>query len=252
LDTEILLRVAIIVIAAVALLIFVNKYFSNAKRKATISTQFAARFVKVFILIAAVALIVLQIPPLKSVINPLLAGSGVLVLVVSLAAQESLGNIISGWFIVAFKTFEIGDRIHIMSSDIVGNITDITLRHTVVKTFTNTEVVVPNSVMNKSNIENFSLTDTKSSSFIDVSVAYKADIDQAMSLLGKIVGEHAKYSGEQPVKVFVRNLGETGVELRASMWTESIGENFAACSDVRLTILKEFAAKGIEIPYKKL
>ncbi|MDR0857524.1 MAG: mechanosensitive ion channel family protein [Oscillospiraceae bacterium] len=251
-DTEILLRVAIIVIAAVALLIFVNKYFSNAKRKATISTQFAARFVKVFILIAAVALIVLQIPPLKSVINPLLAGSGVLVLVVSLAAQESLGNIISGWFIVAFKTFEIGDRIHIMSSDIVGNITDITLRHTVVKTFTNTEVVVPNSVMNKSNIENFSLTDTKSSSFIDVSVAYKADIDQAMSLLGKIVGEHAKYSGEQPVKVFVRNLGETGVELRASMWTESIGENFAACSDVRLTILKEFAAKGIEIPYKKL
>jgi small-conductance mechanosensitive channel len=139
-----------------------------------------------------------------------------------------------------------------MSSDIVGNIADITLRHTIVRTFTNTEVVVPNSVMNKSNIENFSLTDTKSSSFIDVSVAYEADIDLAMMILGKIVSEHPKYCGSHPVKVFVRSLGESGVELRASMWTESIGENFEACSDVRYTILKEFSRNGIEIPYKKL
>ncbi|MDR0935334.1 MAG: mechanosensitive ion channel family protein [Oscillospiraceae bacterium] len=251
-ETEILIRVAVIVIAAVAVLLFTRKYFSNIKRKANITAQYTARIVKVCILIAAAALIVLQIPALKTVITPILAGSGVLVLVVSLAAQESLSNIISGWFIVAFKTFEIGDRIHIMSTDIVGNITDITLRHTIVKTFTNTEVVVPNSVMNKSNIENFSLTDTKSSSFIDVSVAYEADIELAMSILGTIIGEHPQYCGNLPVNVFVRNLGESGVELRASMWTASIGENFEACSDTRYRILKEFARNGIEIPYNKL
>jgi len=54
------------------------------------------------------------------------------------------------------------------------------------------------------------------------------------------------------VPVFVRALGLHGVEIRASMWTETIATNFATCSDVRKALLEKFRESDIEIAEFKL
>lgn len=232
----------------------------NPNNQQSLFRKFVYSIMQVLIYLVGLILAIGQIPYLSRIAQTLLAGSGIAALALSLSAQESLNNIISGLFITLFKPFEVGDRITLVNSRITGLIEDITLRHTIIKTFVNTRVVVPNSTINKEIIENSQLIDANASSFLDVTVAYESDIEKAMKIMADIIGCHPLYLDVRPeeekqtkpkVKVFVRNLGESGVALRANIWTRTVDENFEASSDVRLSLKKAFDAAGIEIPYVK-
>ncbi len=222
--------------------------------------KFVYNIVQACIYLVGVLIAINQIPMLSSLARTIIAGSGIFALAISLSAQESLNNIISGLFISLFKPFEVGDRVTLVNSRLTGTIEDITLRHTIIKTFTNTRVVMPNATINKEVVENSNLIDSRASSYIDVQVAYESDIDKAIELMADVIGNHEYYLDVRApedrervpkVKVYVRELGDSGISLRASMWTRTVDENFAACSDVRLAIKKAFDEAGIEIPYTK-
>ena len=244
-------------IAIIALLTYVIAWIAkkiwrrNANNQQNLFRKFIFHIIRALIYLTGLLLCIGQIPQLSKVLSTILAGSGILALALSLSAQESLNNVISGMFITLFKPFEIGDRVTLASSGLTGTIEDITLRHTIVKTFTNTRVVVPNATMNKEIIENSNL---------DVEVAYESDIEQAMELMADVIASHPYYWDVRTeeemetvpkVKVYIRSLGERGVSLRANMWTKTVSENFEACSDVRLGIKRAFDRAGIEIPYTK-
>ncbi|MCL2372139.1 MAG: mechanosensitive ion channel family protein [Defluviitaleaceae bacterium] len=183
------------------------------------------------------------------------AGSGILAIMIGLAAQESLGNAFNGIFLSISKPFEVGDRIHLVNADITGFIEDISIRHTVVRTFTNSRIIVPNSVINKELIENSNFCNPQASSFIDVTVTYGSDLERAMAIMAEVIGNHPDFIDTRApeiakiapkVPVFVRNLGLFGVELRASMWTATVTNNFAASSSVRMAIFYQFSEEGIK------
>jgi len=163
-------------------------------------------------------------------------------------------------FISLFKPFEVGDRVHLINAKITGTIEDITLRHTIVRTFMNSRIIIPNTVINKELIENSSYTEQKASAFVDVMVTYDSDIDLAREIMARIICAHPDFAdprtpeqhNEPKVPVFVRNLAFNGVELRASMWTNHVNNNFAACSDVRRVILAEFEKADIRVARMKI
>ncbi len=232
----------------------------NPLNKQFLFRKFVYNIIQVLIYLLGILFAVGQFHQLSQITQTLLAGSGILALAVSLSAQESLNNIISGLFITLFKPFEVGNRVTLINSKITGTVEDITLRHTIIKTFTNTRIVIPNSIMNKEIIENSQLIDSNVSSFIDISVAYESDIDKAIHIMADVIGNHPFYldmrteeekEKKPKVKVFVRDLGASGIMLRANMWTRTVDENFEASSDVRLRLKKAFDAAGIEIPYTK-
>ncbi len=220
---------------------------------------FSSRVIIAFIWAIGWATAISFIPGLGKLTQTLLAGSGIVAVVIGLAAQDSFGNLLSGLFLSCFKPFQIGDRIHLVKSNITGYVEDISLRHTVIRTFTNSRVIVPNSTVNSEIIENANFQTTVASSFIDVSVSYESDVRLAMELFADIVGNHDLYldqrtaeeiaAGVPKVRVLVRELEANGVALRTSMWTRTIDENFRACSDARLRILEAYRENGIEIPY---
>ena len=198
------------------------------------------------------------IPQMSRLSTTLLAGSGIAALAVSLSAQESLSNIVSGLFISLFRPFNVGDRIKLISSGVVGHVESITLRHTVIKTLTNTRITVPNSVMNKEIIENSHLVETIASYYVDVSISYESDVDRARYIMADIIGSHPLYVdvrtdlNEEKVPVLMRAFESSGIALRARVWTKTVDDNFKACSDIRMEILKRFRREGIEIPYTKI
>ena len=234
-------------------------------RKAPQSSQllyrkFIYNIIQACVCTLGILMAIAQVPQFSKLTQTLLAGSGILALAISLSAQESLNNIISGMFITLFKPFEVGDRVTLVNNSITGLIEDITLRHTVIKTFTNTRIIIPNATINKEIIENSNLYDSKASSFVDIGVAYESNIPLAMEIMADIIGNHPLYidprSEEEKkttpkVKVLVRGLGDSSIMLRANMWTRTVNENFQACSDVRLQIKLAFDEAGIEIPYTK-
>ncbi len=202
------------------------------------------------------------IPGLSSLARTLLAGSGIVAVVVGLAAQDSFGNLFSGMFITLFQPFQIGDRVRLVNQDITGFIEDITLRHTVIRTFVNSRVIVPNSTMNSAIIENSNFTTNVASSFLDLSISYNSDLDLAKKLMAEAISNHELYldqrtpeeiaAGKEKVTVLVRGLSESSVDLRAMVWTKTIDDNFVACSDLRARVMQAFRENGIEIPYKRL
>ena len=219
---------------------------------------FLNSIIQVVIYFAGFILAVSRVPQLSRLTTTLLAGSGIVALAISLSAQESIGNIVSGLFISLYRPFKVGDRIKLISSGVVGYVESITLRHTVIKTLTNTRITVPNSILNKEIVENSNLVETIASYYVDVSISYESDIERARRLMADIVGSHPLYvdvrkdRSEEKVPVLMRAFEGSGIALRARVWTKTVDDNFKACSDIRIELLKQFKKEGIEIPYTKI
>ena len=254
---------AIIILVVTILCVRAIRFIAKRSNKdGKIHTKFAYNVLIAIIYITGLLMAISQIPQLSQVVKTILAGSGIMALGISLSAQESLGNIVNGLFIAIFKPFEIGDRVKLVNQGITGTIENITLRHTVIKTFINSRIVIPNNVINKEILENSSLFDRKASQFIDVTVGYDEDIHRAQEIIAEVVGENELYTdirtdeeielGIPKVEVFVRELGVNGAVLRASMWTNTVAENFQACSNARLAIIDRFKAEGIRIHYNTI
>lgn len=225
----------------------------------SVNLIFAKRIIYGFVLCVGIICCLGAFVNLDKLLNTILAGSGIIALAISLASQESLSNLIAGLLIVAFKPFDLGDKVFLRNSGISGFIEDITFRHTVVRTVSNSRITIPNSLMNKELIENYQLVEERSSSFMDIVVEYGTDIPKAKNLLSTIVCSNplvidtrtpeAIEAGTPQVEVFVRELADSGIALRASVWTKDVNDNFRACSMIREQILSEFKAAGIELAY---
>ena len=199
--------------------------------------------------------------PAKTILDPLLASGGIVAVVVGLAAQETVGNLISGFMIVTFRPFHIGDLIRVNNGEYVGTVVEITIRHTIIETFENTRVIIPNSQMNTSVLENISDIGTAKADFLYVSVSYDTDLEQAIRVLQETVAAHPDYvdprseeekkHGADQVVVRVTDFKDSGIELRATIYSNDNGTCFTMLSDLRIAVKKRFDQEGIEMPYPK-
>lgn len=200
-----------------------------------------------------------QFKPIQTLSKTLIASGGIIAIVASIAAQDTISNIVSGIMILFCKPYCIHDWIKINNNEYVGYVETITLRHTVIKTYEHNRVIIPNSVMNKASIENANYSDTKKANFLEVEISYETDIYQAINILQTISQSHPSCidirTPEQikkktpKVEVKVISFNENGILLRAIVFSETSIEGFNMLSDLRIQILEKFKEKGIEIPY---
>ena len=229
--------------------LILTKFLSNERLHGKLHLVLLRSIIRIVIWGAAVITAVSFIPKFTRTWETVIASSGVVAVVLGLAAQSTLANVFSGiaMSVTQSRPFDIGDRIQIGTND-PGFVVDITLRHVAIRTFQNEVIYVPNSVAGSSTIINY----TKMTSYsypIVVSVAYGTDVERAMKIMSEVIASHPKYAGEGDPPILCRELGDSGVTLRGMMTTGIFGDNPTACSDCRVEILKRFAAEGIEIPY---
>lgn len=202
---------------------------------------------------SAIITVITTIKPMQSLVKSLFAGSSVLALVIGLASQEAVGNIVGGFMILTFKPFVIGDVIKYVDKNIVGTVEDITLRHTTIKTLENKRVIVPNGIINKEVIENANYKDEKVRVFIDVGITYESDIDLAKKIMHEQIIKHPfcidNKDADEQVIVRVIELGDSAVKLRAWVWTENMDKSFVLKCDLYEIIKKAFDNNGIDIAY---
>ena len=252
-DFWILIKIVIICIFTFLALKIINKTFKTHDKR--IHMKFLKSFLKVLVGIISIVCILNNFDGFKHFSDTILTSSSLLIVVLGFAFQTSLSDFIAGIFISVFKPFEINDRITLKSSNIAGTIEDITIRHTVIKTFTNSRLIIPNSIMNQEVIENNHIIDTKSSNFMDVQVSYDTDLDLAKNVLRNCIEKHPETinpDGDADcgyTTIFVREFADSGICLRGSVWTKDIDVNFRVCSEIRESIIKEFRKYKIEISY---
>lgn len=206
------------------------------------------------------ALMIFQIDYLKTIAISILASSGIIAVIIGFASQQAFANLVSGLFISFFKPFRIGDRVRFIDRETTGIVEDITLRHTVIRTFENKRIFIPNSIMNNEMIENANIVEDKVCSYLDISISYNSHIDKASNIIKDLVQRHKDYldnrnqeeieSGVEPVQVKLIGFGEFSLNLRAWVWAKDPATSFDMICDLRKSIKERFDSEGIEIPYR--
>ena len=252
---------ALVVIAATLIIgiiaIKITDYlFKKFRKTGKIGYNFLNTLIKGFIILVMVFKIGNLSQTFQSMAGSILMSSSLIVAVLAFAFQKSLEDLIAGLMISVFRPFEVGDRINFVNMSIVGYIEDISLRHTTIRTFTNSRLIVPNSVMNREVLENSHIIDPVAGGFLDITIAYTADIDKAMDIIVECVESDENVLDIRPINervgshfttVFINELSQYGVNLRATIWTANVDLNFETVSRLRKEIVKRFVKEGIEI-----
>lgn len=239
----------------------ITKSFDAASLKLDVDPtryKFLKNAASLVVWIVAVAAITLLIPRLKGLAISLFAGAGIMVAILGLAAQQAFSNIVSGIFIVMFRPFRVGDLIKVGSMD-YGVVEDITLRHTVIKSFQNKRIIIPNSVVSNEYITNDSIGDARICRFVEIGISYDSDVELASRIMQEEAEAHPMVidgrteeelaTGHPKILVRVISYGDFSVNLRAYVWVETPQESFQMHSDLNKSIKKRFDAEGIEIPF---
>lgn len=206
----------------------------------------------------AVFVIIYSIPEFRTLGTTLLASAGVATAVLAFASQAALSNIVSGVFIVIFKPFRVDDLIRI-EGDKSGVVEDITLRHTIIRDFQNQRIIIPNSVISSQTIVNSHIEDERFKRQIFFGISYDSNIDKAFKIITEEAEKHPyfldgrndeeKETGWPAVKCRVIGFGDSSVNLRADVWSNSPEESWELFCDINKSIKERFDREGIEIPF---
>jgi small-conductance mechanosensitive channel len=210
------------------------------------------QFSGIFIFLTAV-LVALDVLGIN--VMPFIAGAGVAGIAIGFAAKDTLSNIIAGVLLIIDRPFEIGDRIEVWSapkgSASWGDVIDVGLRATKIKTTDNIIVVIPNNEIMKRDIINYTLIDNKIRVRINIGVSYASDINKAKQVILETIKTVEWITSHPPPQVVVRNFGESSVEMQIRVWINNARKRMATISTITDRVKAAFDREGIEIPFPR-
>ncbi|MHB8483117.1 MAG: mechanosensitive ion channel family protein [Nitrospiria bacterium] len=188
------------------------------------------------------------IPELRSIGTVLLTGVSIVSVVIALAAQNTLGNLIAGISLLLYRPFKIGDKLQIYISDKLetGDVESITLGYTILKTYDNRRIVVPNSSMSNQITINLTTKDPRMIATIPFGISYQSDIQKARQILLNLAKNHPLV--QETVDCPVTHLGEYNITLSLRIWCANAAEGKQLEFDLYEKAKKLFDQEGIEIP----
>jgi small-conductance mechanosensitive channel len=202
----------------------------------------------IWILAILIALSIVFPPSLPALLS-LVSGMGFAAIVVGLAAQKVVGNWLSGLLIYFVRPFRIGDAL-LFRGD-YGVVEEIKITHTIIRTWDNRRLVVPNSVFDSEVVVNYHLKDPRMIGSVLVDISYESDYELAKNLMSKIASEHPNVLPDMPPKVHLLEFGENGMKLRLIFMCKDQPTAFVTAAELRERIKKAFDEHGIEIPYPR-
>ena len=245
--------------------VWVIRFFMNPERAKRnnrkfdeTSMVFFRKLLVTVVYILGLACVLYLIPPLRTFATSILASAGIMAMAIGLASQEALSNFVSGIFIILAKPFRIGDMVSLDSGQ-TGKVTEIAIRHTIITTAENRQVIVPNSKINSAIITNSTIKDTRTCVFVEVGVAYSENLDHCIDEMRKVIEadprvldkrtEKEKADGVEKVIIRVLELGSSSITLRAYVWASNPADAFVLKCDLLKAVKDHYDEVGIEIPY---
>lgn len=260
-----LLAVVIVLVGAFLLSLFIRKYLATFLDKSTDHLKvdptrynFLKNASTAIIMGGAIAFAFYAIPSLRSLGATLFAGAGIAAAILAFASQQAMSNVINGIFLVIFKPFRVGDIIKV-GSDYFGTVEDITLRHTIINSFENRRIIIPNAVIGNETIINSNIKDEKICRFIEFGISYDSDVDLAKKIIRAECMAHPNFidnrspeqikAGDPALVVRMISHGDFSIGLRAYFWAIGPVEAMFAHFDLLESVKKRFDKEGVEIPF---
>lgn len=180
-------------------------------------------------------------------LTPLFASAGIAGIAVALAAKDTLANFFGGISIFADKTFKVGDYI-ILDSAQRGEVVEVGIRSTRIKTRDDVLITIPNSLLANSQIINESAPLPRYRIRIPVGVAYDSDLELVEATLLEVVRRNPQVIAEPEPRVRYRAFGASAIELELLLWIEDPSLKGLETHRLIKALHLAFASRGIIIP----
>ncbi len=177
--------------------------------------------------------------------SALFGAAGVVGIVLGIASQTSIGNIVSGIFLVSERSFEIGDLVRV--GDKLGIVDSIDLLSIKLKTMDNLLIRIPNQTIITTELTNITRYPIRRMEVL-VSVAYKEDLRKVTEVINSILANNKNCLDEPEPLVLFKNFGDSGIDIQLGLWFEKTKYKDLRNS-IFIDIKEAFDKANIEIPF---
>src|ERR687891_1807226 len=161
--------------------------------------------------------------------------------------QNITSNFVAGLILLLERPIKVGDRV--MVGDQEGDVVEIKMRSTTIRTLNNIALIVPNSEFVSSKLENWSYGDQRVRLDIDVGVSYGSDLETVIRSLKEVAEEQPEVLKNPAADVLHRGFGDSAWNMRLRVWVEHPRRHLQVRSDINCAIVRKFHRHEVEIPF---
>ena len=239
-----LLRAALVIVTGIPLTIILSRWIRRLV-EGRYSAQQGMVAGKVVLYLGFLVILVSVLMEMGFSLAPLLGAAGILGIALGFAAQTSVSNIISGFFLMAEQPFVVDDLVQV--GETTGRILSIDMLSVKLRTFDNRFVRIPNENLVKTEFINLTRFPIRRAD-INVGVAYKEDVARVRELLFQVAREHPLVLMEPEPQFHFMDYGASSLDFLFGIWTRT-EHFFQVRNEVREEIKRRFDQEGIEIPF---
>ncbi len=205
----------------------------------------ADKFAKIFLVAIGIIIVLDRFRiDIKSILVTLGVGS----LAIGLALQDTLANMFGGFTILLDRPFRVGDRIQLQTGEL-GDVQYIGLRSTTILLPDHNLLVIPNAILVKNMVTNYSYPDSRARVVIEVGISYQNDVDEAKRLMLEAAQENPDVLGSPEPSAILDSFSESALKVTLTSHIKSFKDASTVKDRLNTVILAKFRIAGIEVAF---
>lgn len=172
---------------------------------------------------------------------------GLLSVGIGFGLQNITSNFISGLIILFERPISVGDRVTV--TNIEGDVTEINIRATKVRTVNNVSIIVPNSEFVSKDVINYSHGDPSYRLDINVGVSYGSDLDTVLKALREVADENPQAMKRPEPEVHLVEFGDSSWQMQLRTWIANVKDYPKIRNELNQAIVRKFREYGVQIPF---
>ena len=161
--------------------------------------------------------------------------------------QNVTSNFISGLIVLFERPISVGDRVEV--NGIEGDVEEINIRSTKIKTLDNISIIVPNSEFVSKDVINYSHGDPTYVLVVDVGVSYNSNLDTVLKALDEVALESTHVMRKPKHRVQLRSFGDSAWNMKLLVMIPNVRDRFIVLDELNQAIVRKFEEYNIEIPF---
>lgn len=161
--------------------------------------------------------------------------------------QNITSNFISGLIVLFERPISVGDRVKV--AGIEGDVLEINIRATKIRTLNKVSIIVPNTEFVSSNVINFSHGDPEFRLDLDVGVSYGSDLDTVIKALKEVADENSTALKDPDPQIHLVSFGDSSWDMQLRVWIPDVKRYPFVRNEINQAIVHKFREYDIEIPF---
>ncbi len=251
-NIEISVNDILVFIILITLSVYLSKFLSNllmtkglARTQIETGTKYVLKRVTEYALITIGGIIAFQTIGID--LSGLAVIFGLLSVGIGFGLQNIASNFISGIILLFERPIQVGDRITVGDTD--GDVEEINIRATTIRSLENISIIVPNTEFVEGRVTNWSHGDLKVRMNVDVGVSYNSDLQNVLSALREVADESEHVLREPKPEVLLMEFGDSSWNMQLRVWIADPKDYYRILSSLNCAIVDKFRQRHVEIPF---